>query len=120
MICGIVNSSLEAVVSVTVPAPHQQPTTFDAVVDTGFNGFLALPPQAIVGLQFQPAGYANATLGDGSRARMSIYDGYVLWDDQRRRVPVLESVGGPLIGMALLRDCELHVHVVQQSAAKVM
>ncbi len=43
MIEGFVNARLEAVVTVTLQGPAGQTQEVDAVIDTGFNGYLNLP-----------------------------------------------------------------------------
>ena len=44
MIEGLVNANYEAVITVPVRGPEGQARQVEAVVDTGFNRFLILPP----------------------------------------------------------------------------
>jgi predicted aspartyl protease len=44
MIKGIVNTDYEAVIRLRVQGPGGHERELDAVIDTGFNGFLTLPP----------------------------------------------------------------------------
>ena len=48
MIEGFVNANLEAVVNVPIRGPAGQTREVEAVIDTGFNGFLTLPPSLVV------------------------------------------------------------------------
>ena len=48
MIEGNVNVHLEAVVTLPLLGPEGQAREIDAVVDTGFNGYLILPPLQVV------------------------------------------------------------------------
>ncbi|MEX2219373.1 MAG: hypothetical protein WD749_11530 [Phycisphaerales bacterium] len=50
MIVGSVQPSGDAVVPVRVRGPRNKPAEFGAVVDTGFNGWLVLPRDAIQSL----------------------------------------------------------------------
>ncbi|MDE2736209.1 MAG: hypothetical protein OXI72_17565 [Gemmatimonadota bacterium] len=50
MITGIVSADYEAVIRLKVQGPIGQEREVDAVVDTGFNGFLTLPPRLITPL----------------------------------------------------------------------
>ena len=44
MIERSVNAAYEAVISLSLRGPSGQAQEIDAVIDTGFNGFLTLPP----------------------------------------------------------------------------
>ena len=44
MIEGVVNANLEAVVTLSLQDPSGRTREVEAVVDTGFNGYLTLPP----------------------------------------------------------------------------
>jgi predicted aspartyl protease len=50
MIKGTVKSALEAVVSLTVRGPQGQRRRISAVIDTGYNSTLTLPPDVIAEL----------------------------------------------------------------------
>ena len=46
MIAGTVTGDREIVIQLEAPAADQSPVSIEAVVDTGFNGFLTLPIDA--------------------------------------------------------------------------
>ena len=48
MIIGVVNGNLEAIIRLVVRGPNGQEDEIEAVIDTGFTGFLTLPPSLIV------------------------------------------------------------------------
>jgi len=50
MINGNVNTDLEATILLVVQDVNGQPHDIDAVIDTGFSGFLTLPPALIFAL----------------------------------------------------------------------
>jgi len=112
VIVGSVNTYLEAIVRLVISGPPGQEQELDAVIDTGFNGFLTLPPRLIstLGLPFRRRG--RAVLADGSESLFDIYEARVLWDGQSRRVAIDAVETEPLIGMALLSGYELTVQVV--------
>ena len=58
MIQGVVNAAYEPIVRLALEGPSGQSREIDAVVDTGFNGFLTLPPLLIAELElpFQSEG----------------------------------------------------------------
>jgi clan AA aspartic protease len=112
MITGTVTPFREARISLRVRGPGGQEVILDAVIDTGFNRYLTLPPSLIstLGLSFEAP--AQATLADGSIVWMNYYRAAVSWEGNDRQIPVLESDGGPLVGMALLYGHELRIQVV--------
>ena len=112
MITGQVTVYREAVISLTVQGSEGQSREIDAVIDTGFNGFLTLPASLIqeLGLVWRRRG--RAMLADGSDSLFDIYEAIVTWDDRPRRIAVDEVNSDPLIGMSLLYGYELTVQVV--------
>jgi clan AA aspartic protease len=107
MITGVVNAHLEATIRLTLRGPHGQTRRVNTVVDTGFDGWLSLPPALIahLGLSWERRG--RAILADGSECLFDIYAGAVVWDRRKRSIPIDESDTTPLVGTALLADYEL-------------
>ena len=112
MITGHVSVYREPVISVTVGGPSGASNRIDAVVDTGFDGFLTLPAQVIQGLGLAWRRRGRAMLADGSDNLFDIFEGTVLWNRTLRRIAVDEAECHPLVGMALLQGQELTVHAV--------
>ena len=111
MIEGAVSAAYEAVVRLTVQGPAGTAREVDAVIDTGFNGFLTLPPALVAELALPLEGIGRATLGDGSEATFPFYDVAVLWDGQMRYGLADAAATTPLVGMALLRGYTLRIAV---------
>ncbi len=107
MITGVVNAHLEATIRLTLRGPNGQIRRVNVVVDTGFNGWLTLPPVLIVhlGLSWQRRG--RAILADGSESVFDICAGVVVWDRRQRAIPIDEANTTPLVGTALLAEYEL-------------
>src|SRR5436190_16264135 len=102
MITGTVNSAREAVVRLTVQDPAGQEHEVEAVIDTGYNGALLLPPALVstMSLPFRRRG--RALLADGSETVFDIHEATVQWDYKPRRIPIDVADTDPLVGMALL------------------
>lgn len=118
MIQGTVNANYEAIISVVVQGTASAQVEVEAIVDTGFNGHLSLPPAVITLLNLSWQGRGSAILGDGSSVLFDIYDATVEWDGEARQISVDGANGEPLAGMALLDGYELMIQVTP--AGKVM
>jgi clan AA aspartic protease len=111
MITGTVNADYEAVIRLFVQGPAGPAHEVDAIIDTGFNGFLTLPPALITALGLIRRSRGRALLADGSEELFDIYGVTVLWDGQQRYVEA-DAVGStPLAGMSLLDGYDLHIQV---------
>lgn len=102
MIEGVVNTTYQAVVPLAVSGPAGRVRDIEAVIDTGYNGFLTLPPVLVseLGLPFVTIG--QAILADGGEATFDIHRVTVLLDGESRSVDVYVSDAAPLAGMRLL------------------
>ena len=89
MMTGRVTAHREATLRLTVIGPDQRQHTVDAVLDTGFNGFLTLPSHVVRTLGLPFVGHRRATLGEGSIVVLDLYLATVLWHEQEREVLVL-------------------------------
>lgn len=112
MITGTVNANREAILRLTVRDANGQEHERDAVVDTGFDGWLSLPPDFILALGLQPQRLGRAVLADGSETLFAVYEVTVLWDGQPRLVPIYELDAAPLVGMSLMYGYELVLPVL--------
>ena len=66
MITGVVNEEFEPIISIALYDSEGNIYTQDAIVDTGFNGWLSLPPDLIAQLNLKWKRRGRAILGDGS------------------------------------------------------
>jgi clan AA aspartic protease len=113
MITGVVTASRQAIIRLTVRGPEGQEQEFDAVIDTGFDGILTLPPALITTLGLVWRRRGRALLADGSESLFDIYETIVIWDGEPRRIAVDEADIDPLVGMSLLYSYELIVQAIQ-------
>ena len=111
MIEGFVNANLEAVVTIPLLGPTGQTREVAAVVDTGFNGYLTLPPMLVADLGLPVVGDGEAILADGSEAAFGVYGVTVVWDGQPRYVETAAVGIDALVGMLLLDRHSLFVEV---------
>ena len=84
MIVGVVTDDHQAVIHLVVRGPAGQETEIDAIIDTGFDGWLSLPSSVIISLDLE-------------------------WRERGRalRIPVHQAETTPLVGMSLFRGYEL-------------
>jgi clan AA aspartic protease len=101
----------EAILPLTVIGRFGVRTEVEAAVDTGFTGFLCLPPDIARSLSAPFVGRGVAVLADGSAVETSYHRVRVLWHGRERAIQVLVTEGGPLVGMTLLRGSILTVAV---------
>ena len=83
----------------------------EAVVDTGFNRFLTLPPGLIAELGLPFLGRSRVTLADGGEVTWNVHEVTALWDGTPRLVDAYEADATPLVGMALMESHDLSVQV---------
>lgn len=79
------------------------------MVDTGFDGELTLPSEAIRRLGYPRLGTVSAVLADGTGVETEYFAGRVLRHGETRPAAVLAAEGAPLIGMELLAGSRLTV-----------
>jgi clan AA aspartic protease len=74
MITGIVTTSIETTIrlKVRVSVTNGQEHEIEAVVDTGFNGFLTLPSALMTSLGLPTRGARQATVADGRTVRLDV------------------------------------------------
>ena len=85
----------------------REPISLEFVVDTGFNGEVALPDSLIGRLGASPKGAHYLELAGGFRQLSYSYELLLEWDGEERTVEVLALDGNPLIGNELWKDQSL-------------
>lgn len=112
MIEGLVNASHEAVVPLSLQSPDGQVQDIEAVVDTGYSGFLTLPTTLVaeLGLPFAYIGWAF--LANDDEVAFDVHDVTAIWDGQPRHIKADATGSTPLVGMLLLDSHDLNIEVV--------
>lgn len=109
MICGFVNSAIEARIRFAISNAEEENQLIEAVIDTGYTGFLSLPSATITELNLPWSGTDRATLGDGSETVFQVYEARIIWDGSYRTISVNEAETDPLVGMSLLEGFDLYM-----------
>jgi clan AA aspartic protease len=112
MIRGEVDPYDQAIIPLHVRRPDGQWEAMEVVVDTGFTGYLTLPPARIGALQLRFQQRQTYTLGDGSDVEFDVYLATVLWEGHDRDIAVLAAEGDVLTGMRMLRGHRLLIDVI--------
>lgn len=111
MIEGVVNAAYESVITLAIEGPHGQAQETEAVIDTGFTGFLTVTPALAMELGLDYRGISRATLADGSEITFPYYGVTVLWHGQARYVEADATDTTPLVGTRLPESHSLYVEV---------
>ena len=119
MMYGVVNLRREATLTIVVGNSDRKLHAIEAVIDTGFNGFLSLPSAIITALKLPWSGSDSVTLGDGSETFFDLYTGTVIWDGQYCEIDIAESETEPLLGMALFYRYRLQVDNIEGGMVKI-
>ena len=78
MITGVVTADHHAIINLTVRGPTGQEHEIEAIVDTGFDGWLSLPSSLIVQLGLIWRQRGRALLADGRESVFDIYEATVI------------------------------------------
>lgn len=119
MIAGIVNANREAIVPLVVVGPDGQQLATEAIIDTGFTGFLTLPPTQIAALNLRWISRQPGVLADGSIDVFDVYVATVIWDGRRRTIAIESANTEALVGMSLLAGHSLRIDVVGAGAVTI-
>jgi clan AA aspartic protease len=110
MITGFV-SNTRAYVPLSLQGSAEREAQVEFVLDTGFGGYLTLPPAActLLGLTYirpQPV-----RMADGDRVILEVHEVRLSWHGEERTAEVLAKDGAPLLGMGLLKGSRLEITV---------
>ena len=111
MIAGVVNSRYEFRICVPVLSRDGAERGIDAVLDTGFSGFLSLPRAVIdeCGLTWRTFG--RAVLADNRVETFDLYDAILMLDGRPKHIAVYAIEGTPLLGVNSFVDFSLRVRI---------
>jgi clan AA aspartic protease len=113
MMNGVVDQNCEATIRLVVSNESKQTQVIDAVIDTGFTGFLTLPIAIINSLNLRLYSREEGTLGDGSTCIFDVYSGLVIWDGEYQYIDVNAAETDPLVGMSLLYGYRMQLDAIE-------
>lgn len=119
MINGYVNSQREAVIVLTIQGANGLTADLEAVIDTGFTGYLTLSSAIIATLSLDELATSILTLADGSKIVSELYQATVVWDGQSRLIEVDTLETEVLVGMALMEGFDLKIRVAEGGAVTI-
>jgi clan AA aspartic protease len=111
--------NLRPMARVSIAAPGGPYVEVDCLVDTGFEGALALPADLVtqLGLPFFTGIFAS--LADGTDVSVDAHRADVLWEGRPLGVAVLAMGHQPLLGTSLLAGMELRAHFTEDGPVLV-
>lgn len=119
MIAGAVHADGDPIVPIRIRGTRGGTINLDAVVDTGFNGWLTLSAHKIaaLGLRFREEG--RYVLAYGSETVSRLFEAEAEWLGGWRPFLILEMEGGPLLGMAAMRGSYLGIEVMDGDRVEI-
>lgn len=111
----------EAIITIALRNQDRDEIALDAVLDTGFSDYLAMPKRIIDGLGLTFLTTINMINSDQQVSETRIYEGGSLrWNDGWRRIKIQEIPGGQILaGMALLYSSDVHLSVARNGWVEV-
>jgi clan AA aspartic protease len=116
---GFMRDASEAILPIDVSGKSGAIITLDAIVDTGFSEFLTLPSALIDELELTRTTLVTIRLADGSRRTANVYKGSVRIEDLWLEIGIEESEGDIILGMGLLRNCQVCIEVAEGGVVTV-
>ena len=101
-------------VALDLPTQNGDEISVDFVLDTGFDGDLALPANIVRQLPDAVQGSQFVNLAGGFQRRCPCYE--ITWEDaegESRLLEVLVMDGNPLMGTAFLRNHLLSIELIE-------
>jgi len=111
MIAAFVDAHREIKITVSVLGADGTECLVDAILDTGFNDALTLPPGFIAALGLQWILRESAILANGQSEEVDVYAAMVLWDGVEKDILVLAMEAEPLLGMEMLMGFDLRARI---------
>ena len=110
---------LQPTLPVTFRFENLPDLAIEFVVDTGFVGYLTLPPAAVAAMGLPYEYDTSANLANDSEVQLPVHGATILWDGVPRRVRVLATGKRPLLGMSLLHGSKLHIECLENGQVLV-
>jgi clan AA aspartic protease len=90
-----------------IHGPSGQQEEFETVVDTGFTGYLSLPPGEVLALGLPFVSYYDAQVATGAVVRLTVHEATISWHGRLRTIFVIATGVEALLGMSLIYGSRL-------------
>ena len=90
-----------------------------AMLDSGFNGGMTLPPDKVAALGLQVDHYDIIVLANGEQIQVATYLATLLWNGIERKIPVFATGDFPLLGMRALTGYRFCVDVTEDGGISI-
>ena len=120
MTSGFISEFGEVVVPIDIFDQRGRLRRVEAIVDTGFDYFLALPVQLIQSLGLAWVGRRRMRVATEQMERFESFAADVWWFGARRPVYVLQTQSEILVGIRLLREDQLTVQFWEGGSVNVL
>ena len=115
MASGVVRS-LVPIIPLVVRGRDGGLRRYQAVLDTGFTGTVALPAPDVQRLGLSDPQPENVTFANGESADCDVYLANVIWDGEEQVAQVYAIGNEPLVGMHLLDGSRVTMDVAEGGA----
>lgn len=108
MIKGFVSIYEEPLVPITLLLPYKK--IFDAVIDTGFNGYLSIPMRLVNKSKWEFLGFEEYEIATGEKVNQRVYLGEVIFGEVKQIIYAVTSRSNDiLIGTKIFKDKILRI-----------
>ena len=114
-----VNERYEAAVKLNLLDVTGATWEIEAIIDTGYNGYLALPTALVEAMALPWQGQNEVILADDTIRIFDVYDGVVSWNGRERAIYIDAVDTDALAGMGLLIGHGLRVDVVRDGMVTI-
>ena len=104
---------------IRVEGPSGTSNEYDAIIDTGFTGEIALPPSQCAQLGLAKVRVSYTMFGNSSIEGIGVYRANLFWCGSWRNVSVLATGNEALIGMDLLRGSSVCFDAVNRGEISI-
>ena len=112
MASGVVRG-LVPIVPVSVMGKDGAPRRFQAIMDTGFTGTVALPVADVRRLGLSNPQSQQVTFANEESGNCDVYPANVVWNGETQPARLYAVGAEPLVGMALLRGSRVTMDIAE-------
>ena len=107
------------IINIILRLANRPALQIEFVVDTGFAGFLTMPPAAIAALQVPFFYKMPANLADDTNIMVNVHIATIEWQGHEREIEIMAIGRRPLIGRSLVRGNELCIEFIKDGRVQI-